>query len=134
LSAPGAASSCPVIGVFCSYGGGICCGGAYTCATGGSWQVVSATCQCNVGVTDGGSVVCGDASCTTPDYCFQPTCSAGTPLPDAGQCQDPAPYCGPLASGCTADGGDSFWHSCDGGGGYLCSGVNATHKISCMSE
>ena len=53
-SAPGAGSPCPAAGAYCSYGGGICCGGAYTCATGGTWQVLEATCACNLPATDAG--------------------------------------------------------------------------------
>jgi hypothetical protein len=78
-----------------------------------------------------GGVSCADASCATAEYCFAPTCAMGFPIPGAGPCQDPTPYCDALPSGCALDGGDSSWHSCNGGGGYYCSLVDATHHIRC---
>jgi hypothetical protein len=71
---PGAGTPCPVVGMLCTYGAGICCGGGYTCAASGTWQVLEATCACPAPRPDGGGGASPDggtcpASCTTFTDC-----------------------------------------------------------------
>jgi len=89
----------------CSYGGGICCGGGYSCSS-NTWQLIFANCECiapdsggppeDAGVdakdaSDGASYSCGTQTCAASQYCVSPTCGGGAAptcqsVDDAGTC------------------------------------------------
>ena len=46
--APVLGAPCAEAGVSCSYGGGICCGDAYTCMPNGTWAGLASACPCTV--------------------------------------------------------------------------------------
>jgi hypothetical protein len=85
-SAPGAGNRCPSVSANCSYGGGICCGGAYSCATGGTWQVLEATCACNAPATDAGGPCGGHACQAGTSCCGPPECGFCIPYTSGVQC------------------------------------------------
>jgi hypothetical protein len=94
-SEPGIGSTCSAVSGICSYGGGLCCGGAFACSTDGTWQVVEATCACTAPAPDAGGP-CGGHTCDTGTSCCGP------------------PECGICISN---QSGIACATSCDGGGG-----------------
>jgi hypothetical protein len=68
---PGVGSACSAVSGTCSYGGGLCCRGAFTCSTDGTWQVVDAKCTCPAPALDAGGP-CGGHTCETGTTCCGP--------------------------------------------------------------
>jgi hypothetical protein len=77
---PVAGSACSP-GTHCTYGGGLCCGGAYTCPT-GTWEIIAAGCAC-IEPQDASvptmpppdaSLACGTQTCAPDEWCHYPCC------------------------------------------------------------